>query len=368
MNREQHMGWARVGVAAVVSVALVGLGGCAVAPVVADKTSPPTQRSTPVPTPTAAAIVAPSTRIPVGCAALVDPAVIGAFDPALALSESAPPSRPYTRAVARQQAGLLECVWSTPGATDSVDITVAAGPDVVAGFWQHGGPDTIAPFRVGDPSWGFCYKSTSCQASVIAGDYWVSIITGAVTTTAQQPMEVLRGLATSVITALTGAGAPLPAWTPPTTVWSPVVSCADLGAAVPMNDVMAAGPGVASDWNGPGDENPIDQWTTRNSVFYNCAWQWSAAPVNDGLLVVQIVPGAEWVEPQLESSAGVTSVPLTVPGATDAAYRCDSNSCWADAIIDHSWVQLSGVTNSLPDAQAKLTRALTALAAYRGGV
>ena len=85
------------------------------------------------------------------------------------------------------------------------------------------------------------------------------------------------------------------------------------------------------------------------------------------VLVVQIVPGAEWVEPQLESSAGVTSIPLTVPGATNAAYRCDAYpSCWADAIIDHSWVQVSGVTKDLPDAPVKLTKSLTALATYRG--
>ena len=134
-----------------------------------------------------------------------------------------------------------------------------------------------------------------------------------------------------------------------------------------MTDVMAPGPGVADDWNGPGDENPIDRWSSRQAVFYYCAWKWPKVDTNDGLLIVQIVPGAEWVEPQLESSAGVTSIPLTVPGATGAAYRCDSYPrCWADAIIDHSWVQVAGISSNLPDEKAKLTKALTALAAYRG--
>ena len=135
-----------------------------------------------------------------------------------------------------------------------------------------------------------------------------------------------------------------------------------------MTDVMAPGPGVADQWISPGDENPINGWATRDAVFTNCAYEWSNAPVNQGMVVVQVLPGAEWIWPQLESSAGVTSTPLTVPGATGAAYRCDTYPrCWADAIIDHSWVQVSGVTNDLPDANNKLTKALTALAAYRGG-
>ena len=132
-----------------------------------------------------------------------------------------------------------------------------------------------------------------------------------------------------------------------------------------MTDVMAPGPGSVNDWNAPGDENTINQWVTRPTVFYNCAWEWKNAPVNQDMLVVQIVPGGEWVLPQLETSPGVTSTPLTVPGATAAAYRCDTYPrCWADAIIDHSWVQISGTSNGIPGIQDKMTKALTALAAY----
>ena len=100
---------------------------------------------------------------------------------------------------------------------------------------------------------------------------------------------------------------------------------ASLGAAVPMTDVMAAGPATdVAEWNAPGDENPVRRWTTRDTTLYNCAYEWKAAPVNEGMLIVQALPGAEWIWSQLESSAGVTSTPLTVPGRTGAAYRFDT--------------------------------------------
>ncbi len=358
------MSWFRVGSVAVGLIAVVSLGGCAVASAVATKTFPPPTASS-QPTPAPAPIVAPSSRIPLDCTALVDPAAITAVESTLSLSPSQPVSPPYTREVMREQAGNLNCDWMTPDQrTDSASITVSA--DGATGYKKtvfDGKPS----LGVGEDSWGYCETNGNfCHASVLDGDYWFTIEIGQITNAQETPTDVLRGLATSVASRLAAAGAPSPAWQAPVTAWSPVVSCTDLGTAVPMADVMAPGPATSTnEWNSPGDENDINRWATRESVFYNCAWQWKAAPVNQDMLIVQIVPGGEWVWPQLEASPGVTSTPLDVPVATAAAYRCDNSSrCWADAIIDHGWVQITGTSNNIPDVQNKLAKALTALAGY----
>ncbi|NEN04303.1 hypothetical protein G3T36_00300 [Diaminobutyricibacter tongyongensis] len=320
--------------------------------------------SQPTPTPTSAAIVAPTSRIPLGCATIVDQPAIAAVESTLTLTPTDPISPPYTRQVMREQAGNLNCYWDTPDQrTDSASLTVSA--DARAGLALTNRTDAPS-LGVGDASWAYCGPKGGCAASVVAGDYWFDIQIGQISNSKLAPVDVVRAIAESVVSHLAAAGPALPAWQPPATMWSPVVSCKDLGAAVPMSDVMAPGPASSADqWNGPGDESPINNWTTRSEAFYNCAWDWTNAPVNQDMLIVQIVPGGEWVLPELESSPGVTSTPMTVPGATAAAYRCDGYPrCWADAIIDHSWVQLSGTSNNIPGIQEKMAKAFTALAAY----
>ena len=215
----------------------------------------------------------------------------------------------------REQAGNLNCDWATPNTqTDYAAITVTA--DANSGFDQNDRED-FPSLGVGDASWVDCApKGQACEASVVTGRYWFDIPIGQIMNGSQSPTDVTHAVATSVASRLAAAGAPLPVWQPPATSWSPVVSCDDLVAAVPMTDVMAPGPGSGGGWNGPGDENAINRWASRDAVFYNCAWDWKNAPVNQDMLIVQIVPGGEWVWPQLEASPGVTSTPLTVPGVT----------------------------------------------------
>ncbi|WP_426520649.1 hypothetical protein ACPPVQ_08740 [Diaminobutyricibacter sp. McL0618] len=360
------MGRIRVGALAVGLIGVVVLSGCAVAPAASTKTSPPTSASSPpTPTPTPAAIVAPTSRIPLDCSAIVDPTAIAAIEPTLTLTATDPLSPPYTRQVMWEQAGNLTCYWDTPDKrTDSATLTVSG--DAADGLEVTKRSD-VPSLDVGDASWGVCGpKGAGCAASVVAGGYWFDIQIGQITNNKQSSIDVVRALAASVASHLAAAGPALPAWQPPPTIWSPVISCKDLRAALPMTDVMAPGPATSvNQWNGPGDESPINNWTTRSEAFYNCAWDWTNTPANEGTLVVQIVPSGEWVLPQLESSPGVMSTPLTVSGATASTYRCAADrGCWADAIIDHSWVQVSGTSTVLPDEQVKLTKAITALAAY----
>ena len=360
---ECFMGSLRAWAVAAGLIVVTSLGGCAIAPAAGGKTPPPAAHATS--TPAGAAVVAPKSRIPLDCAGVADPAAVAAVDPALVTAASTA-SAPTIGDAAARQAGDLSCHWSAGGATVTSFLAIAVSPDPAAGV-ADAAQEQMKPLGIGASSWGSCSEGDGCRASVVSGGYWFYVDFGPGASGQRTPDDVLRGLVTSVMGKLTAAGAPLPAWTPPTTVWSPAATCSDLGAAVPMTDVMASGAGAAGQWNAPGDDDPIDQSATSDAVFTNCAYQWSDAPANQGTLIVQVLPGAEWVWPQLEKATGVTATALTVPGATAAAYRCETGtSCWADAIIDHSWVHVSTTSTVLPDAQGKLTAALTALAAYRG--
>lgn len=357
------MSHSRLAGIAIALIAVVGLAGCAAPSAAASKPSTTVTGDVPTPTPTAVAAIAPQSRIPLDCPALVDPQALAALAPQLAYTPDGPDSMTYQLGALLDQAQTLNCKWRTPGVNGS-SVTIRVVADGRAGYdktyWS--GKTSIG---VGDESWGLCDSvSPYCEASVVAGDYWFSLALGFFSTQVNAS-EILHNMAASVAARLDAAGSPLPLWQAPQTKWVPATSCEDLGKAVPLTDVMEPGPATATGWNKPGDMDPVSLWAEADPDYYNCVWQWTGPDTNQGMLIVQIVPGSGWVESRLASEAGVTSTPLTVPGATAAAYRCDTASnCWADAIIDHSWVQLNVVMSGIPDVQARLTKALTALAAY----
>jgi hypothetical protein len=140
-----------------------------------------------------------------------------------------------------------------------------------------------------------------------------------------------------------------------------------------MNDLFTpASVSKVSDGNGAGNEDLAWNWAVySSSMLYNCGWQWGDPGAPGGvwhLLAVHVVPGAEWIWSQLLTAPTVTSTRITVPGATDAYYRCDTGNgtCWADALVNHTWIQVSLATKNTAGDVDALIKALTELAAYSG--
>jgi hypothetical protein len=358
----------RVGTVAIGIVAVVALSGCTTG--VATKVPIPTATASAAPTPTSPALTAPQPRVTVPCSGLVDAPALSAIASGIALT--VPPGGPYPESAAAEQAGLLNCQWNRPGqAQYALSISVLA--DARAGYDQSPVPGS-SPLGLGSESSYSCADpgfSISCTASILVGRYWAYVLVGDTGRSAVQSSDILRGVARSLVTHLTQAGDPAPAWTMPTTAWSPVKTCTQLGAAVSMADVFASASvaiGVG-DWNGSGNEDLAWEWTvspSSSSSYYNCAWQGDSSS-NPALVVAQVVPGAEWIWNQLAAVPNVTSTKISVPRATAAYYRCDAHGyCWADAMADHSWIQVTLTNSNSPGEEATLTKALTDLSAFNG--
>lgn len=361
--------WGSVTVGVVLSIALAGC----TAPEPPPKAHPAVE-VTPSPTPTVPAITAPKPSVPLTCDQLVPQTVLNSLAPGLSLTNQ--DTRLWIGSAVARQAGVLACEWSQQGATRPA-LTISVVSDGKAGF-DASLTKAFSSLGLGDASGGECDGSvdvTGCTASVLVGRYWAYLITNETGLTTKQADTTLRAIAGSTADQLSRAGDPVAGWAMPSTVWSPVRSCGQLASGVSMADVFtSSAPATAEEWNGSGNEDAAWVWAvySSHSSFYNCAWSWPGAKEedaqNNALLISQIVPGAEWAWPLLAAQPDVTSIAMTVPGADAAFYRCQAgtSSCWADALVNHSWIQATLTSSATDHPVDVLTRALADLASFKG--
>ncbi|AYG03510.1 hypothetical protein [Gryllotalpicola protaetiae] len=358
-------------------IALVALTGCTTQKPVAQPahTHPPRPVATASATPEA---VQPGSRIALACDQLLSPSALG-------YAGTTAPSSGYsldsvrlglgdTITASAMQEGVRHCVWGNGtdeaqyGPTAMVTVLVDHSEDAastIAGLLSSGS----TTLGIGDASAGRCDDDPLfCSAQAEVGPVWFFVgFSGQPSGTPlshDQATALLSAAAHSVATAL-AATSPAAAWKPSPTAWS-ITDCSSLGGAAALTQQFGAGSWISG--NGTGDEDtPLT--LAFNADRLNCSWD-STATAADGTsptFSFEVVRGADWVWPYLGKTPDTTSTAVVVPGATQAAYRCQqvdsSKYCWADAIVDGSWVQLMFNYGGSYATQDHTTAALAAIVA-----
>jgi hypothetical protein len=349
----------------------LGLAGCSFPPS-PHPTSVGTHHATAIPTATPAALSAPRSAIPAGCARLLPTATaVGAFPAAsgiaVRVSETSAPDGLIE--VSAKQAGGLHCVWGGTNRTDNgYDdmITLDVLTDAADAFHSNVVPNTGDEvntfgtasdlFCQGDPQFG-------CYGQVLVGTTWFEldyVSLGGEGEPASGAIGRFHTLLTGVVTAIQGAGPSRSLWTPPA-AWDGASLCADdelarartaTGAAdLQDGDFSIEGPLTAS------------SAALARVTIQSCGW---ARDASSGVTSfgVQFVQGGAWAVTQEladpPSYYNGTLAPVTIPGATSALAVCNDAICEADLAVAGSWmsVQVDGL-----DSVAALVHDISALLA-----
>jgi hypothetical protein len=330
-------------------VAVVLLAGCA-AP-----TPSPTHShfSAPTPTPTPKAASAPGSRVPLGCADLLDESSWKAVAGASAVVDRDEDAAPTDIAsIAQLQYGALSCVWdgtrtssaSNPGSELKVDIA----PDAKAAFEsrfaaimadQSLSPHAAATENVaGDQSGYWCGTTLDalgpdidipdCDVEMLVSNYWVGIDVEAINgVTRSQVTAGLTAAMTEIAKKLAAAG-PAPAqWAAPAS--TPSGFCTDATSTASVRSILGDATLV------PAKAPPVATYASTVGLVgpsARCAW----SSKSYGYFEVYSVAGGSWAFPAISPVmtgdsvfAGKPYVPLVVPGATSTKVACVGGLCEA---------------------------------------
>lgn len=302
---------------------VVVLGACAEQPEAA-----PLPSVTPTATDVPAA--APTQRIPGGCAALVDVAVLAA-----ALPQAAPREHEITADLL--QAGGDECLWEGEG---SFAIGVLAdGPDAYAqasANWTS--PSTVAG-APGEASYDRC-AAYVCDIGFLQSGYWVELQFQPSYVTENSGIDyspawiaAVTALAHSVADRVAALPAPEPAWQSPVTT---ALVADDTGCAPDFPTAsIAAAVGWASAESGFGVHDDV---ATADAIRYSaqrsqgtlsCLWG-ATGGASAGTVSLYLVPGSGWSFDQADYSGWTaidvagTEIALADPTGTLVVVLVDS--------------------------------------------
>lgn len=299
--------------------------------------APPTLTPTPTPTPTEtiAAPVAPTSRVPATCDAVmasdlvsgfVETKVTSSIDPLQALVD---------------QAGFLDCIIrdGTLGGTPAL-LAVAVAVGQPAGALSEAiGRAQSAGYPVGfagDQSVSWCAESNgySCTAEVQVGGYVAELVLNYDGTFTSTMAEDTLSYLAEIADRMAGWPAPGSAWTPPARAlaWDPdcasgVGSDEALVREVIPFDVRPAEPA--------GVEGGSMFWlrAVEASSYVHCVWSGPGGEVR-----VSILPGGAWL---FDEGIALRGTPTAVPDALAAAVSVETFSAALSAYVRDSSVHVS---------------------------
>jgi hypothetical protein len=355
----------------VIAAASVVLVGCATPSPNPLRSHPPTA---PTPTSTPVTASAPGSRVPVGCAELLDHAswqdLAGETARVDHDENTAPTDIP---SIAQFQYGALSCDWdglygnsaASPGSELQIDVAPDARSEFENSFTaimadQSASSHPTATENVaGDRSGYWCATNLDangadanlpiCEAEMLVSNYWVSIEISTVNKLSRA--QLTAGLTT----ALTEIAAKLRAAVPPTQQWV-------LGAATPPGFCTdpASTASVRAIFGDPtlDLEKMTAPLTDASSVglvrpYARCYWNTPSY----GYVWVDLLGGGSWAIPTLSPVAtgdspfaGQTYTPLAVAGATSAKAACTQGACNAylavgTTAVNVSWADLGTAKN-----------------------
>lgn len=352
-------------------VALLGVGGAggALALVLPSPfraspaaTSSPSPAPTREPVPGATATVSPSPSAPtqpaaptaalaIDCATLGQEIGVEALVPTPSYRE---PTAPYFSASNAMllQAGVLDCLWQPEALEYSSDwASVRVSPAGDRGReWLSGLQESGLPaLGVGDVSAISCPTgSYSCNSSIVAGTWWIEVSAGNET-----PGTITTALIASAaqrVVAAIAADAPGQTWSPPSTMWSSMTDCSAMPSGAEIGDLVGTSGLLDAEELQSMSETGIHK--TQDSAV-GCEW-WRALGdqgTDDealGYVSLEVAPGGGWAY----GSRTLSGSPVDVAGADAATAVCYSRegaSCWIDALVDDTWIQINGGTT--PETQ-----------------
>ncbi|TWX38493.1 hypothetical protein ES689_07600 [Frigoribacterium sp. ACAM 257] len=371
-------------------VALLGIGGAggALALVLPSPfraapaaTPSPTSEPTREPVPGATATVSPAPVAPsqpviptpalgIDCTTLGERIGVAALVPEAAVTERIAPHFSAVDASLLQE-GVLECRWTAGGdeyATEWAIVRVspdaARGTEWLSGLTQSGLPS----LDVGDVSAVACRDgSYSCNSSIVSGPWWFEVSASSELPDTITP-ALLRAAAQDVADVV-GAAPPASAWTAPTTMWSSMTDCSAMPSAGDIDRLVGA-PGLA----GPEEVGALEQTGIHLTQSTAVSCNWSVPPVDDPTvelavpyITLEVVPGGGWAY----GNRTYAGSPVDVAGAESATAVCysgEGSSCWIDALVDDTWIQVvGGPSPEHQDLLIAVTEAIIAAQAASAG-
>lgn len=337
-------------------------------------TPTPTPTLTPRPSPTATSAAPqaayPESIIPVGCADLLPDGTLGGTMQSARLGlASVQPFTPEYASVL--QAGVLQCQWAGDFDAEGGLLTAFVSTDAAAGASDiestaAAGAQSLA---AGDASAVSCSGGSSCDASLVIGDYWVQYsLRQSSHLSVEQAIATMEQSASSFASALQQHPTPLPAWIPPVSPWASTGDCAALTPETPMSDILGS-----PEMTGPTSPTAGPTPTVVENAQAGRICRWG---VPDGLITpagqirsleVQLAPGAAWVADD-DVFAYADSTPVEIEGADAAYVRCaysEGELCWLDVFVDNSWMQLGYPDRTAPENTPLLQAAAEAIIARR---
>ena len=340
MNGSQHP--VRL-ISVVVAVLAVGLALAGCAKPAGPATGEASASATPSPTPTQAAI--PQSELPLDCNALEDAASVAAHYRADTVGVSVDQKSTARGFAFRafQQGGGLHCVWGGSGRTDGgydVGIELFVLTDAASGYATYSasaGPsvDWVTD-RYGDHSRSFCtvYEEyVQCYGDVLIGTSWLDfrLTDDHHVMTLDQAYTWEDEQVRPAVAAISGAGAPRPAWVPPSSAFDTSKLC----DAATASAIAGATVTVAND---PPDASgyPVSVGMDRAAIT-QCTWTSTAVDANVRIFGLT---GGAWALPGMTANLAETpgilggaAQPVTIAGA-DGAFVADGELAWG-AVVSH---------------------------------
>jgi len=387
--------WARRHLGLTLSlVALLGIGGAGGAlalvlpsPFQAAPAASPTPTSSPTPEPGASVSATsvfpteppaqpagpPEPAYAADCHTLGDQIGVGSLVPSAVPTPRAPVYW-NARDTALLQSGVLECLWQPEGLETSSDYAIVRvspagerGREWISGLAESG----LGSLGVGDVSAVSCTSGNGCNASVVAGAWWLELSVGADGSAGRSvSVESVRAAAGALVDTVS-AQVPPAAWPRPVTPWSAQTDCTGLPTGAEMGS-LTGGPAMDdAELDSFARDTGIDA-TQRDDVL--CTWY---APRSEGVdgdevdgdavnVSVALAPGSGWAW----GTRTLDGSPVEVAGADGATLVCltfDGLVCRIDVLVDDTWIQVSGeATQETADRLIPVAEAVVATRAAAG--
>lgn len=334
-------------IGAVIAVVAIGLSLAGCAKPVSPATVELSATITPSPTPTQAAI--PQSGLPLGCADLADASSVSAHykgdTVAAAVDENSTAQGFSYRAL--QQGGGLRCVWGGTGRTDGgydVGMELIVLTDAAPQYAAYAGTSPNVAWvadRYGDHSKSFCYVSDGylqCYGDVLIGQTWLDyrLTDSDHAMTDAQAYTWGDEQIKPVVSAISRAGMPRPAWKPGSAydtskLCDSTTATAIAGAPVTVSKSSADASGYPS------------QVGADRAATAKCTWTSTAADAN---VDIAGLTGGAWALPGMTANLAETpgilggaAQPVAIPGA-DGAFVADGELAWGAVVTRGSLVEV----------------------------
>jgi hypothetical protein len=286
----------------------------------------------------------PTAALAIDCVTLGQEIGVASLVPTAAVTERIAPGFSAVDASLLQE-GVLECRWTAGGDEYTSDwATVRVSPDAARGTeWLSGLTQSGLPsLGVGDVSAVACRDgSYTCNSSIVSGPWWFEV-----SASSELPGTITPALlrtAAQGVARVVGDAPPAPAWTTPMTMWSSMTDCSTMPSAAEIDRLVGA-PGL----RGPEEVGALEATGIHATQSTAVSCNWSAPPVNDPAvelavpyITLEVAPGSGWAY----GNRTYPGSPVDVAGAdaaTSVCYSHEGSSCWIDALVDDTWIQVVG--------------------------